>query len=87
MDGESEYYLQKYIDKLFAKGLATSTIKTYSGVIEEFLNNSETIFVTKDAQLTFLEKQRENIALRTLYKKVNILKNFFEYIIIEFELK
>ncbi|WP_270994229.1 tyrosine-type recombinase/integrase [Listeria seeligeri] len=87
MDGESEYYLQKYIDKLLAKGLATSTIKTYSGVIEEFLNNSETIFVTKDAQLTFLEKQRENIALRTLYKKVNILKNFFEYIIVEFELK
>ncbi|WP_041176861.1 tyrosine-type recombinase/integrase [Listeria monocytogenes] len=87
MDGKSEFYLQKYIDNLFGRGLASTTIETYEGVIEEFLKYTQTIFVTKKIYRAYLEKQQQNIAMRTLYKKVNILKNFFEYIIIEFELK
>ncbi|MBC1506308.1 tyrosine-type recombinase/integrase [Listeria sp. FSL L7-1509] len=84
---ETEYYLQKYIDKLSEKNLSVTTIETYSGVIEEFLSYAETIFITKECKMLYLEKQRRVVSSRTLYKKVNILKNFFEYVITEFDLK
>ncbi|HCW3271262.1 TPA: hypothetical protein OXD95_002915, partial [Listeria monocytogenes] len=64
MDGKSEFYLQKYIDNLFGRGLASTTIETYEGVIEEFLKYTQTIFVTKKIYRAYLEKQQQNIAMR-----------------------
>ncbi|HBJ9162201.1 TPA: hypothetical protein LEO40_001380, partial [Listeria monocytogenes] len=81
MELEIEYYIEKYNDELLSKGLALSTIENYIGIIREFLVFSKTVLVTKEIKEGYLSKQIKKVEKRTLYKKNNVIKKFYEYII------
>ncbi|EIY6893215.1 tyrosine-type recombinase/integrase [Listeria seeligeri] len=87
MELEIEYYIEKYNDELLSKGLAVSTIENYIGIIREFLVFSKTVLVTKEIKEGYLSKQIKKVEKRTLYKKNNVIKKFYEYIISEFNLE
>ncbi|MBC2294722.1 tyrosine-type recombinase/integrase [Listeria booriae] len=72
-------YLDAYIEFLYAKNIADSTIISYSSIIEEFFRYTDSIVITKKIKNDFLMKQ-QNFRPRTIYRKMNILKNFYTFI-------
>ncbi|MBC1500025.1 tyrosine-type recombinase/integrase [Listeria weihenstephanensis] len=72
--------LDSYISVLVAKRLAETTIKNYYRVITEFFTYTNTIRIDKKIKTAYLIDQREKIGVRTLYGKINILKNFYIYV-------
>lgn len=72
--------LESYLEVLIAKELAKRTIENYSHVIKEFFSYTKTIRIDKKIKSIYLVDQRNNVGRRTLYGKINILKNFYTFI-------
>lgn len=82
MEMKVDFYIERYLINLKNKGYSKNTVNMYKKILEEFykITEKKDININEFDKNKYLLIQRGKVSSNTLYRKVNVIKNFYIFI-------